>query len=71
MPAGEKYRVLGDFNVRVESRQVVDDQWSKVRSPHGCGVTNDAGKELLGFLYTQQATVCNTWFWKKEIHRVT
>ena len=47
------------------------DQWSKVWSPHGCGVTNDAGKELLGFLSTLQATVCNTRFRKKEIHRVT
>ena len=70
VPAGEKYIVLGDFNGCVGSRQVVGDQWSKVRCLHGCGVTNDAGKELLGFLFTQQATVCNTWF-RKEIHRVT
>ena len=27
-----------------------------MRGLHGCGVTNDAGKELLGFLSTQQAT---------------
>ena len=70
VPAGKKYIVLGDFNACVGSKQVVGDQWSKVRGPHGCEVTNDAGKELLGFLSTQQATVCNTWFWKKEIHRV-
>ena len=25
------------------------DQWSKVRGPHGFGVANEAGKELLGF----------------------
>ena len=71
VPAGEQYIVLDDFNARVGSRQVVGDQWSKVRGLHGCGVINDAGKELLGFLSTQQATVCNTWDWKKEIHRVT
>ena len=41
-----------------------------VRDPHGFGVTNDAGKELLGFLSTQQATVYNRWY-RKEIHRVT
>ena len=35
MLAGEKYIVLGDFNVRVGSRQVVGDQWSIVRGPHG------------------------------------
>ena len=44
--------------------------WNEVRGLHGCGVTNDAGKELLGFLPTQQVTVCKTWFQKKEIHRV-
>ena len=71
VPAGEKYIVLGDFNACVGSRQVVGDQWSKVRGQQGCGVANDAGKELLGFLSTLQATVCNTWFQKKEIHRVT
>ena len=42
-----------------------------MRGPHGYGVTNDAGKELLGFLSTQQATVWNTWFRKKEIQRET
>ena len=36
-------------NARVRSRLVVGDQWSKVRGQHGCGVTNDAGKELLAF----------------------
>ena len=56
--------------MHVESRQVVGNQWSKVRGLHGCGVISDAGKELCGFLSTQQATVCNTWFRKKEIHRV-
>ena len=66
VPAGEKYIVLGDFNARVGSRQVVGDQWSKVRSLYGCGVINDAGKERLGFLSTQQTTVCNTWLQKKE-----
>ena len=30
MPAGEN-NVLGDFNTRVGSREVVGDQWSKVR----------------------------------------
>ena len=72
VPAGEKCIILGDFNACVGSRQVVGDQRSKVRGPHGCGLTHDAEKELLvGFLSTQYATVCNTWFQKKEIHRVT
>ncbi len=41
-----------------------------MKGPHGCGITNNAGKERLGFLSIQQATICNTWFQKKEIHRV-
>ena len=49
VPAGEKYIVLGDFSACVESRQVVGDQWSKVRDPHGCGVTNDAGWSYMAF----------------------
>ena len=36
VPAGEKHIVLDDLNTRVGSRQVVGDQWSKVREPHGC-----------------------------------
>ena len=69
VPAGEKYIVLGDFNARVGSRQV-EVTSGVVRGPHGCGVTNDAGKELLDFLSTQQATVYNRWY-RKEIYRVT
>ena len=38
VPAGEKYIVHGYFNALVGSRQVVGDQWSEVRGPHGCGV---------------------------------
>ena len=38
VPAGEKYIVLDDFNAGVGSRQVVGNQWSKVRGPHSCGV---------------------------------
>ena len=53
------------------TREVVGYQWSKIRGRHGCGITNNAEKELLGFLSIQQATICNTWFRKKEIHGVT
>ena len=42
-----------------------------MRGRHGREITNNAEKELLGFLSTQQANVCNTWFRKKEIHRET
>ena len=71
IPSGEKYVVLGDFNARVGSREYVGDHWDAVRGPHGFGVVNDAGKELLSFLSVHQATVCNTWFRKKAIHKQT
>ena len=45
-----------------------DDHLHMTRGPHGHGSVNDAGKELLGFLITHQATACNTWFQKKDIH---
>ena len=65
------YVLLGDFNARVGSRENVDEEWSSVRGPHGFGRANDSGKELLTFLALHQATVCNTWFRKKDIHKQT
>ena len=70
VPSGEVYILLGDFNARVGSRES-DEQWTGVRGPHGYGVANDAGRELLSFLSSHQATVCNTWFEKKDIHKQT
>ena len=62
--------MLGDFNARVGSRQD-GDEWWRVRGPHGFGETNEAGKELLAFLSMNEATVCNTWYEKKNIHKAT
>ena len=71
VPSQESYVILGDFNALVESRESADGQWGAVRGPHGYGVANDAGKELLSFLSCHQATVCNTWFVKRDIHKQT
>ena len=71
VPSQESYVILGDFNARVESRESADGQWGAVRGPHGYGVANDAGKEFLSFLSCHQATVCNTWFVKRDIHKQT
>ena len=68
VPSQEKYVLLGDFNARVGSRES-DEQWAGVRGPHGFGAANDAGKELLSLLASHQATVCNTWFEKRDIHK--
>ena len=66
IPSDQSYVILGDFNARVGSRGGNDDPWCNVRGPHGYGESNDAGRELLAFLETNVAFVCNTWFEKKE-----
>ena len=71
IPDSDMYVVLGDLNARIGSRESAQDQWGGARGPHGCGVSNDAGRELLSFLTTHQATACNTWFRKKNIHLAT
>ena len=53
------------------ARQSLDDQWANVRGPHGFGEMNDAGKEFLLFLSVNEATVCNTWFMKRDINKHT
>ena len=67
----EPYIMLGDFNARVGSRDGADDPWGNVRGPHGYGNVNDAGKELLAFLAANEATICNTWFCKRDIYKRT
>ena len=41
------------------SREEVDNQSDGVRGPHGHCVMNETGKELMGFLLSHQATLCN------------
>ena len=69
IPSRESYVMLGDFNARVGSRTSGNDWSVNVRGPHGLEETNDAGKELLSFLSLNEATICNTWFEKKDIHK--
>ena len=54
IPSDEGFVMLGDYNARVGSRNVDE------RGPHGYGDLNDAGRELLSFLSTNEATVCNS-----------
>ncbi len=67
IPPNEYYVMLDDFNALVGSR-VVDDLWWYER---GYGNLNEAGKELLSFLSTNEATVCNTWFKKRDMSKQT
>ena len=66
IPPSECYVIMEDFNARVGSRLSEGDQWTGVRGPHGLGEMNDAGRDLLTFLATTEATLCNTWFPKKK-----
>ena len=63
--------MLGDLNARVGSRAVDDDEWWYERAPHRYGELNEAGRDLLSFLSTNEATVCNTWFQKRRIYKHT
>lgn len=71
VPPQECYVLLGDFNARVGSRSEVVDEWWDERGPFVHGILNDAGRELLAFCSLNGATVCNTWFQKKAIHKQT
>ena len=70
IPVNECYVMLGDFNARVGSR-LEGDMWWYERGPHGYGDLNEAGRELLTFLAINEATVCNTWFMKRDISKQT
>ena len=71
IPSGECYVMLGGFNACVGSRAVDDNEWWYERGPHGYGELNEAGRDLLSFLSTNEATVCNTWFQKRRIYKQT
>lgn len=71
VPPSEFYIIMGDFNARVGSRTSENDHWAGARGPHVLQETNEAGGELLTFLSTNEASVCNTWFAKRKIHKTT
>ncbi len=48
-----------------------NNEWWDERGPHGHGILNEAGRELLSFCSVNEATVCNTWFQKKAIYKQT
>ena len=65
IPPDECYVIMGDFNAHVGSRGVNDDDWWYERGPHRYGELNETRRELLSFLSTNEAAVCNTWFMKR------
>ena len=60
--------LLGDFNARVGSRGLDNDMWSDVVGKHGIDDKNEAGDHLLDFCATNELSVMNTWFEKKQIY---
>ena len=71
IPPSECYVIMGDFNAHVRSRQGERDRWASVHGPHGLGEMNESGRNLLAFLSITEASLCNTWFCKKDIHKQT
>lgn len=60
------YVMLGEFNVCVGSGAAKEDEWQHERAPPmSFGHLNEAGRELLAFISTKEATMCNTWFQKR------
>ncbi len=41
------------------------------KGPHRYEELNEAGRDLLSFLSTNEVTVCNTWFQKRRIYKQT
>ena len=71
IPSDKMNILLSDFNARVGSRLGNDDPWDLVQGSHGYGECNDAGSELLAFLSSNEAVVCNTLFTKRTIQKQT
>ena len=71
IPSDEPHVMFGDFNAHIGSRAGEADAWEHVRGPHGFGDMNEASKEFLNVLLLNEATICNTWFQKRNIHKRT
>lgn len=63
--------MLGDFNACVGCSQEEDIPWGHMRGRHGYGECDDAGREMLAFLPTNEAVICNTWFEERYMYKQT
>ena len=63
VPQADVLIMLGDINACV-----VSDLWGGVFGKQGMGEVNQVGEEFLEFCATNQLTIMNTWFAKKQIH---
>ena len=68
VPVSDVMILLGDFNSRVGRREVESDLWRGTLGIHGLEERNEAGEEFLEFCASNQLTIMNTWFKKKEIY---
>ena len=70
VPERDILMIVGDWNARVGS-QLSDDQWEGVLGKHGLGRANEAGLFLLSFCSTNNLSIMNSFFEKKNIHKQT
>ena len=68
IPDSDVMILLGDFNSRVGHREAESDLWRGSLGIHGLEERNEAGEEFLEFCASNQLTIMNTWFRKKEIY---
>ena len=71
IPASDVMIILGDFNSRAGRREAESDLWRETLGIHGLEERNEAGEEFLEFCASNQLTMINTWFKKKETHLST
>ena len=60
--------LLGDFNARVGKRDHSSCLWEETLGLYGLDERNDAGEEFLELCATNNLTIMNTWFQKKDLH---
>ena len=83
IPPNDVLLVWGDFNARVGSRHLTQEDthvdgvygdsctWGPALGPFGLGSCYRAGEDLLMFCAMHQLYILNTWFKKNETHRGT
>jgi len=65
------YVILGDLNICVSARGANNDKCQRVRGPCELGIVIDDNGDMFNILLLNEATICNMWFQKKNIHKQT
>ncbi|KAI5734098.1 hypothetical protein M8J77_002409 [Diaphorina citri] len=65
---GENNIIMGDLNAQVGSNRL---NYEEVLGPHGYGTRNIEGEKLLDLCTRNNLIMGNSWFMKKESHKIT